>query len=221
MTNLILNQFFNNHWPTVQCNLLMSIVVSVQTAGAAAKTDNVVLAFALEPRASHWAPPSPAPPPLSFFPFLLSYWRIMKFSLILYLPLALFLPLPALLPLLSSTPSQSLLPCSINSDFICHSVAAGCLADLTALSHSADGWMRRAEHTGCIVLLMRPYILVPREQACVTVCMCSWWRGHACVATLQTFTRTQMQTHHIVCIPTPWDFKLASRQLSKGCGNAY
>lgn len=31
----------------------MSIAVSVQTAGAAAKTDNVVLAFALEPRASH------------------------------------------------------------------------------------------------------------------------------------------------------------------------
>lgn len=215
MTNLIVNQFFSNHWPTVQCNLLMNIVISVQTAGTAAETDSVVLALALEPRASHWGPPSPAPPPLSFFPsFILENNELFPHSLS---PARTLSPPP----FLSSTPLQSLLPCSINSDFICHSVAAGCLADLTALSHSADGWMRRAEHTGCIVLLMRPYILVTREQACVTVCMCSWWRGHACVATLRTFTRTQMQTHHIVYIPTPWDFKLASRRLSKGCGNAY
>lgn len=31
----------------------MNIVISVQTAGTAAETDSVVLALALEPRASH------------------------------------------------------------------------------------------------------------------------------------------------------------------------
>lgn len=41
--------------------------------------------------------------------------------------------------------------------------------------------MVRTQHTGCIVLLMRPYVLVTREPSCATVCaQCvrSGWRGH-------------------------------------------
>lgn len=58
---------------------------------------------------------------------------------------------------------------------------------LTALLHSADGWMPRTEHTGCIVLLMRPYILVTWEPACATVCVRLWWRGHVRVPATWTF----------------------------------
>lgn len=92
----------------------------------------------------------------------------------------------------SLSPSR---PCSIDSDLICHSVAAGCLAGPTApVAQRRRLNAAHRKHTGCIVLLMRPYILVTREDACATVCALLMARGRGVVS---VSPRPGLPTHTI------------------------